>query len=63
MVLAGAAGATGLKVLHARGYKGQGKRTGKKRRLRFEGGQMPLYRRIPKRGFRTFFSLFNKRHA
>lgn len=34
-----------------RGNKGQGSRTGSKRRLRFEGGQMPLYRRLPKKGF------------
>lgn len=35
----------------ARGNKGQGSRTGSKDRLRFEGGQMPLYRRLPKKGF------------
>jgi large subunit ribosomal protein L15 len=42
---------SGWGVTAGRGYKGQGKRTGKKRRLRFEGGQMPLYRRLPKKGF------------
>lgn len=34
-----------------RGHKGTGQRAGKKYDARFEGGQMPLYRRIPKRGF------------
>ena len=34
-----------------RGGKGQSARTGYKRRRGFEGGQMPLHRRIPKRGF------------
>lgn len=42
---------SGWGVTAGRGYKGDGKRTGKKRRLRFEGGQMPLYRRLPKKGF------------
>jgi large subunit ribosomal protein L15 len=34
-----------------RGHKGQGARTGSKSRAWFEGGQMPLQRRLPKRGF------------
>jgi large subunit ribosomal protein L15 len=34
-----------------RGQKGAGARTGAKTRPHFEGGQMPLHRRIPKRGF------------
>lgn len=34
-----------------KGHKGQLSRSGGKSRLGFEGGQMPLYRRIPKRGF------------
>ena len=34
-----------------RGQKGQLARTGGKTRLGFEGGQMPLFRRMPKRGF------------
>ncbi len=34
-----------------RGHKGQGARTGSKTRPWFEGGQMPLQRRLPKRGF------------
>jgi len=38
-----------------RGHKGQLSRTGKGRRPGFEGGQMPLIRRIPKRGFVSKF--------
>ena len=34
-----------------RGHKGQRSRSGDNPRLGFEGGQMPLYRRLPKRGF------------
>lgn len=34
-----------------KGHKGQKARTGKKIRVGFEGGQMPLFRRLPKRGF------------
>lgn len=33
-----------------RGHKGQNARSGSKRRVGFEGGQMPLYRRLPKLG-------------
>ena len=39
-----------------RGQKGQLARTGGKTRLGFEGGQMPLYRRLPKRGFTNIFA-------
>jgi len=39
-----------------RGHKGQKSRAGAKRRIGFEGGQMPLIRRIPKRGFNNPFS-------
>lgn len=34
-----------------RGHKGQGARSGTGGKAGFEGGQMPLYRRLPKRGF------------
>ena len=37
-----------------RGGKGQTARTGSSIRPGFEGGQMPLYRRMPKRGFNSF---------
>lgn len=39
-----------------KGYKGQKARTGGKIRRGFEGGQTPLYRRIPKRGFNNHFA-------
>jgi len=38
-----------------RGYKGQKSRSGSSVRPGFEGGQMPLYRRLPKRGFTNIF--------
>lgn len=38
-----------------RGHKGQQSRSGAKRRHRSEGGQMPLHRRLPKRGFTNIF--------
>ena len=39
-----------------RGHKGQKARSGGKVRTGFEGGQMPLARRIPKRGFNNIFA-------
>ncbi len=39
-----------------KGHKGQNSRTGGGVRPGFEGGQMPLYRRIPKRGFTNVFA-------
>ncbi len=39
-----------------RGHKGQKSRSGYKQRAGFEGGQMPLYRRLPKRGFTNIFA-------
>ena len=38
-----------------KGHKGQRSRSGSKRRAWFEGGQMPLQRRLPKRGFTNIF--------
>jgi large subunit ribosomal protein L15 len=38
-----------------RGHKGQKSRSGYSHRPGFEGGQMPLYRRLPKRGFTNIF--------
>ena len=43
--------ATGQGTTAGRGMNGQNSRSGGGTRLGFEGGQMPLYRRIPKRGF------------
>ena len=39
-----------------RGHKGQKSRSGGNVQVGFEGGQMPLYRRLPKRGFKNPFS-------
>lgn len=39
-----------------RGHKGQKSRTGGKVQIGFEGGQMPIQRRLPKRGFRSGIS-------
>ncbi|MBN1945025.1 MAG: 50S ribosomal protein L15 [Bradymonadales bacterium] len=39
-----------------RGHKGQRSRSGGGNRRGFEGGQMPLHRRLPKRGFKNLFS-------
>jgi large subunit ribosomal protein L15 len=38
-----------------RGHKGQGSRSGSGKRRGFEGGQMPLHRRLPKFGFTNLF--------
>jgi len=46
---------SGLGKTSGRGTKGQKSRSGAKIRRGFEGGQMPLYRRIPKRGFKNVF--------
>lgn len=40
-----------------RGHKGQGARSGGNTKPGFEGGQMPLQRRLPKRGFRNPFRI------
>jgi len=48
--------ATGNGTTAGRGMNGQNSRSGSGVRLGFEGGQMPLYRRIPKRGFTNHWS-------
>ena len=48
--------ATGQGKTAGRGMNGQKSRSGGGVRLGFEGGQMPLYRRIPKRGFTNHFA-------
>ena len=48
--------ATGNGKTAGRGHKGQKARSGGKLRIGFEGGQMPLARRIPKRGFHNIFA-------
>ena len=47
---------TGNGKTGGRGHKGQHARSGGKTRIGFEGGQMPLARRIPKRGFNNIFA-------
>lgn len=44
---------SGLGKTCGRGHKGQRARSGGRRDGNFEGGQMPLHRRVPKRGFRS----------
>ena len=46
---------TGLGKTSGRGHKGAGQRSGNKKRAWFEGGQMPLARRLPRRGFTNIF--------
>ena len=48
--------ATGLGTTAGRGMNGQNSRSGGGVKLGFEGGQMPLYRRLPKRGFTNRFA-------
>ena len=49
--------ATGQGKTAGRGMNGQNSRSGGGVRLGFEGGQMPLYRRIPKRGFTNIWRI------
>ncbi len=46
---------SGLGKTAGRGHKGQKSRSGYSRKIGFEGGQMPLQRRLPKRGFTNIF--------
>ena len=46
---------SGLGKTSGRGHKGAGQRSGNKKRAWFEGGQMPLARRLPRRGFTNIF--------
>jgi large subunit ribosomal protein L15 len=46
---------TGLGKTAGRGEKGQKSRSGYSSKIGFEGGQMPLHRRLPKRGFTNIF--------
>ena len=45
---------SGLGGTAGRGHKGAGQRSGFKHRYWFEGGQVPLHRRVPTRGFNNF---------
>ncbi len=46
---------SGMGKTSARGHKGQRSRSGSRMMRGFEGGQMPLHRRLPKRGFSNIF--------
>jgi large subunit ribosomal protein L15 len=46
---------SGMGKTSTRGHKGQRSRTGSRMIRGFEGGQMPLHRRLPKRGFTNIF--------
>ena len=46
---------SGQGVMAGRGHKGYGSRSGSKKRSWFEGGQMPLQRRLPKFGFTNIY--------
>lgn len=50
---------SGLGKTAGRGHKGQKSRSGGFHKVGFEGGQMPLYRRLPKRGFTSLTKVFN----
>ena len=47
---------SGMGKTSTRGHKGQRSRSGSRMMRGFEGGQMPLHRRVPKRGFTNIFS-------
>ena len=53
--------ASGQGKTAGRGENGQKSRSGYSRRMGFEGGQMPLYRRLPKKGFTNY--LFRVEYA
>src|ERR1700747_1976552 len=48
---------SGMGKTSTRGHKGQGSRSGSSMMRGFEGGQMPLHRRMPKRGFTNIFRI------
>jgi large subunit ribosomal protein L15 len=50
---------SGLGKTAGRGHKGQKSRAGGYHKVGFEGGQMPLQRRLPKRGFKSQSARFN----
>lgn len=50
---------SGLGKTAGRGHKGQKSRAGGYHKVGFEGGQMPMHRRLPKRGFKSALLKFN----
>src|SRR3569833_3422322 len=54
---------SGLGKTAGRGHKGQKSRAGGFHKVGFEGGQMPLHRRLPKRGFKSASLKFNTKNT
>jgi large subunit ribosomal protein L15 len=50
---------SGLGKTAGRGHKGQKSRAGGYHKVGFEGGQMPMHRRLPKRGFKSYLLKYN----
>ena len=50
---------SGIGKTAGRGHKGQKSRAGGYHKVGFEGGQMPMHRRLPKRGFKSHLLKFN----
>lgn len=50
---------SGIGKTAGRGHKGQKSRAGGYHKVGFEGGQMPMHRRLPKRGFKSHLLQFN----
>jgi len=50
---------SGLGKTSGRGHKGQKSRAGGYHKVGFEGGQMPMHRRLPKRGFKSHLLKYN----
>jgi large subunit ribosomal protein L15 len=50
---------SGLGKTAGRGHKGQKSRSGGYHKVGFEGGQMPMHRRLPKRGFKSHLLKYN----
>ncbi len=50
---------SGLGKTAGRGHKGQKSRAGGYHKVGFEGGQMPMHRRLPKRGFKSHLLKYN----
>ena len=50
---------SGLGKTAGRGHKGQKSRSGGYHKVGFEGGQMPMHRRLPKRGFKSHLLQYN----
>ena len=54
---------SGMGKTSTRGHKGQGSRSGSSLMRGFEGGQMPLHRRLPKRGCKELAAIYAEKRA